>query len=88
MDYFYCVSNTGMNHCLWILDSKLQVWKCTGERDEFCAQQCNWNLEKKQNLLKFEEIVKTYLASSLNLKSYDSSSKFSIKCPLFIVFWG
>jgi len=38
IDSFYCVSLTGEYHCIWILDQKLQVWKCTGERDEFCAQ--------------------------------------------------
>lgn len=31
VDFCYRISNDGKQHCIWMLDEKYQVWKCTSE---------------------------------------------------------
>jgi hypothetical protein len=41
IDFSYCKSLDNKNHCIWMLDNKLQVWKCSNELN---PNQFNWEL--------------------------------------------
>ena len=28
IDYAYCVQSNFKNHCVWLMDERLQIWKC------------------------------------------------------------
>lgn len=43
IDFAYCVSDNGKNQCIWMMDEKLQIWKCTNELN---PNSCNWTLVK------------------------------------------
>ena len=43
IDVAYCVQSNQKNHCLWLLDEKLQVWKCSNELN---ATSINYSLTK------------------------------------------
>ena len=43
IDFAYCISDSQRNHCIWMLDEKFQVWKCTNEVN---PSSCNWTLTK------------------------------------------
>jgi len=43
IDVAYCVESEQQNHCLWLMDEKLQVWKCTNELN---PNSSNWSLIK------------------------------------------
>lgn len=44
IDFCYCVSENFRNQCIWMLDEKLQVWKCSNELN---PSSCNWTLVKQ-----------------------------------------
>lgn len=43
LDYKYSISQNGHNHCIWLLDQKMQVWKCSNERN---PNQATWTLNR------------------------------------------
>ena len=45
VDIMYCVSVDRKYQCIWMLDEKNQVWKCTNELN---PNSCNWTLTKIQ----------------------------------------
>lgn len=89
IDFSYCISDNYQNHCVWMLDEKLQVWKCTNELN---PNSCQWTLVKVTmfDLLYFKKFLQPamtyqdfYLISMLNklqcyknLKLEESSYEF------------
>jgi len=72
----YCVQESLKNHCLWLLDEKLQVWKCTNELN---PNSCNWTLRKITMLdnLKFRR----FLQPAMTFEDfYDTTSLNGIEC--------
>lgn len=57
IDFSYQISTDGQYHCIWILDEKLQIWKCSSEHD---ANQTNWTMVKviSFNDLQFKKFFK------------------------------
>ena len=43
LDHCYCVSADGKKHCIWVLDSKLQVWHYSSERNSNLS---HWTLAR------------------------------------------
>ena len=43
IDIAYCIHEDNKLHCLWLIDEKLQVWKCSNELNPIS---CNWTLIK------------------------------------------
>lgn len=43
VDFSYCLSDDGKQHCVWMLDEKCQVWKCSSELN---PNSCNWTSTK------------------------------------------
>jgi len=43
IDFCYCISDDFQNQCIWMMDEKLQVWRCTNELN---PNSCNWTTVK------------------------------------------
>ena len=43
LDFSYCVSDDKLNQTIWLLDEKMQIWKCNNEMN---PNSTNWHLKK------------------------------------------
>jgi hypothetical protein len=43
IDFAYTIQDNRKNHCIWMMDEKLQLWKCLNELN---PNSCNWTLVK------------------------------------------
>jgi len=69
IEYSYCVSDNGKNHCIWMIDEKLQVWKCSNELN---PNSCNWTLAK---ITMFESLFyKKFLMPSMTYDDFFMST--------------
>ena len=73
----YCVQESNKNHCLWLMDEKLQIWKCY---NELISNSCDWTLTKVTNT--FDNLYhKRFLKVSMNYDDYFVTTSLSgMKC--------
>ena len=69
MDMSYQISNDGKYHCFWLIDTKLQIWKCFTERNPNLS---NWTLSKLQ--ICYGLHYKKFLAPAMSYDEYSLTS--------------
>mmetsp|Transcript_80 Transcript_80/g.61 ORF Transcript_80/g.61 Transcript_80/m.61 type:complete len:156 (+) Transcript_80:74-541(+) len=76
VDIGYCLNESLTNHCLWLLDQKMQVWKCTNELSPTSG---SWNLRFITQLdnLRFKCFLKEALAYE---QFFELSEVFHLQC--------
>ena len=72
IDFSYCKSENLKNHCVWMMDQKLQIWKCSNELN---PNSCNWILTK---ICMFEDLYyKKFLQPAMTYQNFHLTTTFN-----------